>query len=110
MLARVAVRNTVRKFSTVNHRAVIANNYVVLEQMQNATDEAGLAAAAAAKVNMSALPAGLAPMESFLATPVAASATGFQPDPKGWQYMGTAEYVSEEATRDDTFPFMLSAV
>jgi hypothetical protein len=107
MLARVAVRRGVRAFS---NRATIANNYAVLEAMQNATDEAGLSAAAAAKVDMAALPSGLAPLQEFLATPVAASASGFQADPKGWQNMGSAEFVSEEATRDDHFPFMLSAV
>jgi len=110
MLARVAVRRAVRNFSTVNNRATIANNFAVLEQMQNATDEAGLAAAAGAKVDIAALPSGLAPLQEFFSTPVAASASGFQGDAKGWQYMGAAEYVSEEATRDDHFPFMLSAV
>ena len=49
-------------------------------------------------------------MQEFLATPAASAAKGFQADSKAWHNLGAAEYISEEATRDDHFPFILSAM
>lgn len=108
-----ANRMAVKNFCTAaaSPRMTIAQNFLVLEQLHNATDEASLAAAAtsAPSIDVNALPAGLTDMADYLATP-STSATGFQHDPNSWHYKTGSDYVSEEATRDDMFPFVLSAM
>ena len=114
MLSRVFVRQC-RSFSATaiaNPRLTIAQNFLLLEQIENSTDAASLSNAlkSTAVVDVNKLPAGLASMQEFLATPAASSAKGFQADSKAWHNLGAAEYISEEATRDDHFPFILSAM
>jgi hypothetical protein len=109
-VSRIAAKRVLAKSfsSAANPRLTIAQNFLILEQLQHATDEAGLAAAKnVAAVDLKNLPSGLSSMETFLNTP-AASATGFQHDSKSWHYYNASDYVAEEATRNDHFPFMLS--
>ena len=112
MLSRIIARRGLVSARSFSNRATIAQNYLVLEQLQAATDEASLTAAAnsSTAVDMANLPSGLQPMQEFLSAPIATGASGFQPNRESWQNMGKAEYISEEATRHDHFPFILSAL
>ena len=100
-----------KNFSTAaSPRMTIAQNFMVLEQLHNASDESSLTAAKTApELDISALPAGLADMTDYLSTP-STSASGFQNDPHSWHYKTGSDYVAEEATRDNMFPFVLSAM
>ena len=68
MLARTFLRKTVTRQFSANPRVTIAQNYMVLEQLQGATDDASLNAALQSGANFDAanIPAGLASMEDLL--------------------------------------------
>jgi hypothetical protein len=102
-----------RAFSAaaVSPRFTIAQNIVALSQITNAADESAIAAARSSKaLDTSKLPAELQGFESYLAAGALASEAGFKADSSSWHNQKGWDFIWTEATRSNTWPFLVGVL
>eukprot|EP01041_Mallomonas_annulata_P009918 gene9918-20626_t len=112
-LARNSV--SIRKLSTLaveTPRMTIAKNMLMFQHIVAAKDEKALADAAksASSLDLANIPAELNYLKGYLTSATAASASGFEKDPKAWQNLPFKEFVVVEAQRAETWPFLVGAI
>ena len=111
--SRIGARNA-RSMSSIvagSPRATIAQNIVAFNKISHAHDDAALTAATqAVKIDINNLQPELQGLEGYLAAGPAAGSAAFVKDPSAWQNMAFGEYVTTEAGRADTWPFLVGGV
>jgi hypothetical protein len=105
--SRVAV--VAKRCMSTSPRMTIAQNIVGISEIIKATNEAGIATAKSVKaIDMSKLPASLIGFEAYLASASASGEKGASvKDPTAWQNFKPLDFVVAEASREDTWPFMV---
>ena len=110
-LASVSSR---RAFSAaaVSPRFTIAQNILSLTRITNAADESAIVAAKASNQALDAakLPAELQGFEGYLAAGALASEAGFKADTSSWHNQKGWDFVWTEATRTNTWPFLVGVL
>ena len=92
-------------------RATIAQNIVAFNKISHAHDDAALTAATqAVKIDINNLQPELQGLEGYLTAGSTAGSAAFVKDPSAWQNMAFGEYVTTEAGRADTWPFLVGGV
>ena len=93
-------------------RVKLAKNLLIFNQVVSSKDEASLTAAAqySPVVDLKALPVELSFFKRYLSSSSSASTEPFIPDPKAWQNFPAFEFVVAEASRRETWPFLVSAL
>jgi hypothetical protein len=105
----------VRSFSSVvaeTPRMTIAKNIMRFKEISQANSEASLAAASKVnpEINLGALPAELDGLQGYLSSAAASSTQKFVKDPNVWQNLPLASYITTEASRDNTWPFVVGGL
>ena len=90
----------------------IAKNMLAFHKISAATSDAELSAAASAsvKIDVAALQPELAGLEGYLTAGPAAGTAAFAKDPTAWQNMEFSAFVTTEAARADTWPFLVGGL
>jgi len=92
-------------------RATIAQNIVAFNKIAHAHDDSALAAATqAVKIDVNNLQPELEGLQGYLSAGPVAGTAAFVKDPSAWQNMAVGEYVSTEAGRADTWPFLVGGM
>ena len=92
-------------------RATIAQNIVAFNKIAHAHDDSALAAATqAVKIDVNNLQPELEGLQGYLTAGPVAGTAAFVKDPSAWQNMAVGEYVSTEAGRADTWPFLVGGM
>lgn len=98
-----------RAFSTA--RMTVAQNVLMLEEMSSAASPAALAEASAKKHNIDVqnLPAAISSWSAYLGS-ASASESAFQADANAWQNKHYVSMVAEDFQREETWPFLVTAL
>lgn len=99
-----------KSFSTLAPKAVVGQNILRLKEIGAAADEAALT-----KISGSALPAfdgknipaELEQLRPYFELDNVAVSEPFIPDPTAWQNKSFWDFAAEEATRAETWPFLM---
>lgn len=106
----VSGRRTLSVIASEGPRITIAKNVLKLGQISIAHTEKDIetALAASPKIDVDNLPAELAVMKRYLASPAAVGGK-FIPDPNAWQNMSLISFVQTEGSRHMAWPFFAGA-
>ena len=93
-------------------RMTIAKNMLAFHRISAAKSEAELTAASSesVKIDVAALQPELAGMEGYLTAGPVAGTAAFVKDPTAWQNMEFSAFVTTEAGRADTWPFLVGGL
>jgi hypothetical protein len=99
-----------RAFSSVSPKVSIGQNFLRLEEIFNAADEAALTKVAAAplpSVDPNNLPAQLKSLSGWYALDTVSTSDKFIPNPNAWYNKNFWDYAAGEAMRYETWPFIM---
>ena len=102
-----------RLFSTESTKVTIARNILLMKEISQAKDEEALTkivAAGAPSVDTANPPAELASFGPYFALSNVSASEKFKPDPTAWQNMALGDMAAAEASRAETWPFIVGFV
>lgn len=111
MFRTLISRNVVAKRAFSTSRMTVAQNVLVLEELSAATTAEALVSAAQKKhgIDVANLPASLSSWSAYLASG-SSSEAAFTPNANAWQNKQYVSMVAEDAKRQETWPFLVTAL
>lgn len=111
---RIPLKNIAKKYlstTDVNNKVAIARNILLLKEISAAKDEEQLNQLLSSdklpEIDINNLPAELKDFKDYLTLSNINSTDKFTPDSNAWQNKSFGDFAAEEATRRDTFPFII---